>query len=390
MEQKNELLTPQQVASRLQVSVGMVLRLLRNSRLRGVKLGRHWRVRPADLEAYIEGSTARLRNTSIEETSAPVDPVAASKQQGFSAKSNLVAVGVIALLLVQVVLLLTMVIMASTWRSTVEMDFGSKALNARAASLDTNTIGIESKTASPSPNSIGMVASTVTDSSGKNPPPPPGPAPSPLPASPSPTTRATDTSRSQPSPLVVGNTGDEGVNIRLMPGNGDRVKAWPDGTIMVVIGEDKAADGRIWKNVRDPEGQKGWVAADYLVYPPVPTAPPVVAARSTSGFELELLTSNSYYQYNLSVVEGQVRNISGKNLSNVEALVQWYSTSNEIIKSETSLITYNPILQNQVSPFKIVTSFNPAMARYTIGFKIQGGGEIPALNSTKRLEQKDR
>ena len=47
------LLTAEQVAQRLQVREETVYDWLRAGRLRGVKLGRIWRVREEDLEAFI-------------------------------------------------------------------------------------------------------------------------------------------------------------------------------------------------------------------------------------------------------------------------------------------------------------------------------------------------
>ena len=66
------------------------------------------------------------------------------------------------------------------------------------------------------------------------------------------------------STLVVGNTGGDGAFIRRTPG-GDTIRAWPDGAEMVVVGEDGQAEGGTWKNVRDPDGNEGWVATEYLV-----------------------------------------------------------------------------------------------------------------------------
>lgn len=55
----DQLLTPEQVAERLQLSVYTVLEYLRKGhprgrKLRGVKLGKQWRVREVDLQAFIE------------------------------------------------------------------------------------------------------------------------------------------------------------------------------------------------------------------------------------------------------------------------------------------------------------------------------------------------
>jgi excisionase family DNA binding protein len=48
------LLTPEQVAQRLQVTERTVYKWLSEGRLKGTKLGRLWRIRPEDLEAYLD------------------------------------------------------------------------------------------------------------------------------------------------------------------------------------------------------------------------------------------------------------------------------------------------------------------------------------------------
>ena len=49
-----KLLSPEQVAEILGVSQKMVRDWLRAGRIKGVKLGRIWRVRESDLEAFIK------------------------------------------------------------------------------------------------------------------------------------------------------------------------------------------------------------------------------------------------------------------------------------------------------------------------------------------------
>ncbi|MDO8429344.1 MAG: SH3 domain-containing protein [Candidatus Daviesbacteria bacterium] len=71
------------------------------------------------------------------------------------------------------------------------------------------------------------------------------------------------------APLVgtwveVGNTGGDGVFIRGTPRKEDKVKAWSDGTKFRIIGTDVGAEGRQWKNVQDPSGNKGWVPGEYV------------------------------------------------------------------------------------------------------------------------------
>jgi acetyl-CoA synthetase len=46
--------TPHEVAMALKIKVRTVMELLRTGRLRGGKVGRLWRVRESDLQAFIE------------------------------------------------------------------------------------------------------------------------------------------------------------------------------------------------------------------------------------------------------------------------------------------------------------------------------------------------
>lgn len=53
----SRLLKPEEVAEYLGVSRRAVMNWLRAGRIRGVKVGRFWRVRPEDLEAFLEKSS---------------------------------------------------------------------------------------------------------------------------------------------------------------------------------------------------------------------------------------------------------------------------------------------------------------------------------------------
>jgi excisionase family DNA binding protein len=53
-----ELLTVDEVAAMLKVSTFTVRELLKANKLHGVKVGRQWRIRKADLEAYLSRSEA--------------------------------------------------------------------------------------------------------------------------------------------------------------------------------------------------------------------------------------------------------------------------------------------------------------------------------------------
>ncbi len=51
---EEKLLTPAQVADRLQIHERTVTRWLRGGYLRGFKLGKEWRISPTDLSAFME------------------------------------------------------------------------------------------------------------------------------------------------------------------------------------------------------------------------------------------------------------------------------------------------------------------------------------------------
>ncbi len=50
---ENKLLTPQQVADYMQVDFRTVYNLLRRGKLKGIKVGRVWRIAPEDLEHFL-------------------------------------------------------------------------------------------------------------------------------------------------------------------------------------------------------------------------------------------------------------------------------------------------------------------------------------------------
>jgi hypothetical protein len=85
--------------------------------------------------------------------------------------------------------------------------------------------------------------------------------------------------------LIVRNTGGEGVSLRRAPGDGERIAIWFDGTELIRLRGEQVAADRIWKQVRDPKGNEGWIAAEFLG--PLartdaaltPTVLPVAAAR---------------------------------------------------------------------------------------------------------------
>lgn len=55
----DKLMTPEEVAEKLNVTVNTVREWLRSGELTGVKLGRIWRVRAEDLKAWVESNVQK-------------------------------------------------------------------------------------------------------------------------------------------------------------------------------------------------------------------------------------------------------------------------------------------------------------------------------------------
>ena len=94
------------------------------------------------------------------------------------------------------------------------------------------------------------------------------PAVSPV-ASAKPSVAASPTAAQKPSAaantVYVGNTDGDGVYIRKTPVMADRVRAYPDGTALTIIGDEVDGDGQHWRHVRTPDGLEGYVPAMYTV-----------------------------------------------------------------------------------------------------------------------------
>jgi hypothetical protein len=111
--------------------------------------------------------------------------------------------------------------------------------------------------ASPTPTPEATVAATVVPAVARA-------APSAVP-SPSPQPTATAALAAAATTVWVANTEGQGVYVRKTPNMADRLKAYPDGTALTIIGDDVDADGQHWKHVRTPDGLEGYVPSIYTV-----------------------------------------------------------------------------------------------------------------------------
>ena len=102
---------------------------------------------------------------------------------------------------------------------------------------------------------------------------------------------------------------------------------------------------------------------------PAPVAQP-------TGPLLEVQSWRCEKEYSYIFVRGEVKNISSQPLKNVVAVGEFRTKSGELVKSETALLEYNPILAGQTSPFRAGGTDNPQIGNCGLSFKYLFGGTV--------------
>lgn len=67
--------------------------------------------------------------------------------------------------------------------------------------------------------------------------------------------------------LLVGNTDQQGAYLHHTASITGRIRAYTDGTRLRVIGPDVTSEGTLWKHVRAPDGEEGFILAEYTESP---------------------------------------------------------------------------------------------------------------------------
>jgi hypothetical protein len=92
--------------------------------------------------------------------------------------------------------------------------------------------------------------------------------------------------------------------------------------------------------------------------------------------DLELVNWHWSHEHGYVTAEGFVRNISGRKLKGVKALVTWFDNSSQMITSDSSYLEYHVLMPGQTSPFRVMERYNPAMQSASLEFKFAFGDKI--------------
>lgn len=68
--------------------------------------------------------------------------------------------------------------------------------------------------------------------------------------------------------------------------------------------------------------------------------------------------------------------MSGETLSDIVIVILWLDESGMVQSSDQALISYNPLLPEQESPWEAIGPTNPPLMRYRVQFKELLGGTI--------------
>ncbi|EIM65325.1 peptidoglycan-binding protein [Desulfobacter postgatei] len=104
---------------------------------------------------------------------------------------------------------------------------------------------------------------------------------------------------------------------------------------------------------------------------------------------LEVISWKCDKEYSYVFVRGEVKNISSQSIKNVMAVGEFRTKDGTLVKSEDSLIDYNPILPGQTSPFKTGGTDNPAITNCNLSFKTLFGKQL-GYTTAKDRKAKER
>lgn len=92
--------------------------------------------------------------------------------------------------------------------------------------------------------------------------------------------------------------------------------------------------------------------------------------------KLKLLDWSCNTEYGYTTIEGRVKNTSAEPIANLEARGDFVTSDKTFVKSDSALVDYRPLMPNQTTPFKVMTSENPLISSCEIAFKEFGGGIV--------------
>lgn len=78
--------------------------------------------------------------------------------------------------------------------------------------------------------------------------------------------------------------------------------------------------------------------------------------------------------------EGRVTNNTKQTLRNIQALVEYETSTGQFITSDYATIELRDLLPGQSFPISVLTNYNPVMSRARLRFRELFGATIPSIS----------
>jgi len=115
-----------------------------------------------------------------------------------------------------------------------------------------------------------------------------------------------------------------------------------------------------------------------------PSAAPGAAPRTTQRSAMELLEARQSATQDAINIVGQVKNISGKEVSGVTVLCDFQDSSGKSIRVEQGYLETDPLAADATSAFKISTRYDANIKRFNVTFREMFGGALATKDSRKQ------
>lgn len=126
------------------------------------------------------------------------------------------------------------------------------------------------------------------------------------------------------------------------------------------------------------------VIASWLITPARPVSEVGQRGAASAATPSLVVTASRFYNSDgYHYIEGQVKNVGATAIDNLQAVGTFTDAGGAFVKSDTSLVEFRPLLPGQVTPFKVMTSRNQAVARASLQFKQLMGGLIEHIDYSR-------
>jgi len=108
-----------------------------------------------------------------------------------------------------------------------------------------------------------------------------------------------------------------------------------------------------------------------------------VHGKAQARASMELLETKQTATQTSLEIEGQVKNISPREVSGVTVVCDFMDANGKSIKREQSHLDTDPLGPNKTSTFKISTPYNAGIKRFNVTFAQMFGGPLVTKDSRK-------